>query len=139
MCESGRPVEQEADVVACGCEDGVDAVAFAMGEVVSAHAVLVLDVTDDRFDGGTALHLLFDCGRHTAFLALGKDAEGVGVGSVVASVSGIGEDLFDLIANEVFYAGDYVFQGVAIIRVSGKGHGMDGELAAFGTVERGGE
>jgi hypothetical protein len=55
---------------------------------------------------GSALHLLFECGRHAAFLALGEDAEPVGVGGVVAAVSSIGQNLLDLIADQLLHAGD---------------------------------
>ena len=79
---------------------------------------LVLDVTDDGFAGSTALHLLFECGRYTALLALGEDAEPVGVRCVVALVSHIGQNLFDLIADLRFYVGDDVLKGVTIIGVT---------------------
>jgi len=41
-----QPGEEKAEVVACGGENGVDGVALLMGEDVSAHAALVLDVID---------------------------------------------------------------------------------------------
>ena len=58
--EKPQPVEEEAEVVAGGSKDGVDGVAAAEGEIVAIHAVLVLDVADDRLDGGPASHLAFD-------------------------------------------------------------------------------
>jgi hypothetical protein len=42
------------EVVADGGEDGIDTVAIAALEVVAAHAVLALDVADDRLDGDAA-------------------------------------------------------------------------------------
>ena len=43
--------KRPAEVVADGGENGVDGVAAGMGEVVSAHAVLVFGMADDGFDG----------------------------------------------------------------------------------------
>ena len=51
------------------CEDSVDGIALGACEIVAVHAVAVLDVADDRFDGGTPLHLAFDGGRHAALRA----------------------------------------------------------------------
>lgn len=45
-----QPPEQEAEVVAGGGEDGIDGIALAVPEIVPAHAVLGLHVTDDRLD-----------------------------------------------------------------------------------------
>ena len=64
-----QPVEEEAEVVSGGGEDGVDGVALGTGEVVAVHAVAVLDVADDGLDGGAAAHLALDSGRHAALLA----------------------------------------------------------------------
>jgi hypothetical protein len=49
-----KPLEpaQQAEVVAGGGEHGVDAVAVAALEVIAAHAVLGLDVPNDRLDCG---------------------------------------------------------------------------------------
>lgn len=69
MQEKLRPVEQEAEVVAHGGEDSIDGIAFAVGEIVAIHAMLVLDVADDRLDGGPALHLSLDGGSDAALLA----------------------------------------------------------------------
>jgi hypothetical protein len=55
-----QPVEQEAEVVADGGEYGVDGVASAMGKVIAAHAVLGLEMTDHRFDGGASFHVALD-------------------------------------------------------------------------------
>jgi hypothetical protein len=42
-----QPCEEAAKVVAGGGEHGVDGVAAGMGEVISAHAVVLLEVADD--------------------------------------------------------------------------------------------
>lgn len=50
--QKAEPPDEESEVVAgCG-QHGVDGVACAMGEMASAHAVLGLEMADDRFDGG---------------------------------------------------------------------------------------
>ena len=101
--------------------------------------MLVFDLADDGFDGGAALHQFFDGERYATFLTLCIDAEPVGIGGVVTFVSGIGQYLFDLIANQFFHAGDDVLESVTVARVAGKGRGMDGELSTFRTVQCGGE
>ena len=48
------PEEQEPEVVArCG-EDRVCDVAVVPGEMIATHAILVLAMTDDAFDSGSA-------------------------------------------------------------------------------------
>ena len=37
-----------AEVVARGCEHGIDSVATCVGEVIAAHAVVFLEVADDN-------------------------------------------------------------------------------------------
>ena len=41
-----------AEVVSGGGEDGVDGIAVAVGEIVAADAVLILDVADDCLEQG---------------------------------------------------------------------------------------
>ena len=50
-----QPAEQQAEVVAGSGEDGVDAVALGPLEIVAAHAVLGLEMADDRLDSSAAL------------------------------------------------------------------------------------
>ena len=50
-----QPVEQEAEVVTCGSEDGVDGIARGVGKMVAAHAMFILDVANDGFNAGTAI------------------------------------------------------------------------------------
>ena len=90
-----QPVEQETEVVACCGEDGVDGVAGFACEIISIHAVLVLDVTDEGLKCCTALHQLFEAVCDTAFLALGEDAELVSSGCIVAAVASVSENAFD--------------------------------------------
>src|SRR3546814_16792138 len=46
--ECFQPADEEAEVVAGGGEDGVGVVAVAALEIVALHAVIGLDVADDR-------------------------------------------------------------------------------------------
>lgn len=42
------------EIVSTGCKHGIDPVAVQAFEKVSAHAVMLLGMRKDRFDGGTA-------------------------------------------------------------------------------------
>lgn len=64
--------------------------------VVSVHAVFMPDTADDRFDYRSSSHFALDGVCDTAFLASSEEAEIVTFGGIVSSVSGIGEDTFDL-------------------------------------------
>lgn len=46
-----QPPDQEAEVAAGGSKDSVDGVALAVPAIVSAHAVLGLEMPDDGLDG----------------------------------------------------------------------------------------
>lgn len=126
-----------------GCEDGVDSVAVAALEVVAVHAVLGLEVVDDRLDGGAALHLAFDRGGGSADLAGDPDAKAVGM--VVAAIALVNVDALGLDADEVGEIGDDRPQGVAIprvkpegrLRIAVEGLGVEHELAALGGGDRG--
>lgn len=48
----GQPADEKVEVVASGGKDGIDAVAVAALDVVAAHAVLGLDVADNRLAAG---------------------------------------------------------------------------------------
>jgi hypothetical protein len=52
-------LDEAAEVVAGGGEDGVVEVAIAVGVIVAAHSVLVLEMADDWLDGRAATHLSF--------------------------------------------------------------------------------
>ena len=58
--QNPEPLDEAAEVVAGGGEDGVVEVAIAVGEIVAAHSVLVLEMADDWLDGRAATHLSFD-------------------------------------------------------------------------------
>ena len=58
--QESQPLEQAAEVVAGGGEDGVGGVAVGSGKIVSAHAVFGLGVADDRFDRRAAAEFAFN-------------------------------------------------------------------------------
>lgn len=66
--QNSEPLDEATEVVADGGEDRVFDIAVAVGEIVATHPVLVLEVANDRLDGGAAAHLPFDCRRDAAFL-----------------------------------------------------------------------
>lgn len=99
-CEQQKPepFEQEAEVVAGRGENGIDGVAGAVGEIVSLHAMIGFEMSDDGFDGRSPPHLAFDLGRHAAFLARGEDPELVIGGRIVAAISLVGDEALDGVA-----------------------------------------
>ena len=99
-------------------------------EVVAAHAMLGLEMADNRLDGGAPSHLSFDLRGDTALLAGGEDLELVFGGRVVAAIAGIGEDTFDDVADEHFDPRDDLGERVAIVRIARQRCDMSDELAA---------
>ena len=77
--ELGQPAQEQAEVVAGSGEHGVDAIALGALEIVTAHAVLGLEMADDRLDGGSAAHLAPDRGSDPADLPGDPDPELVGM------------------------------------------------------------
>jgi len=73
-----------------------------MREMIAAHAVLSLEMADDRFDSGTPSHLPFDAWRDAALLTRDEDLELVFGRRVVAVISGIGEDATGMILASVW-------------------------------------
>ena len=64
-----QPSEDEAEVVAGGAHDGVDLVAGAAFEEVSAQAAVGFAIADHRLDGRSSPQLLFDLAVYAALLA----------------------------------------------------------------------
>jgi hypothetical protein len=62
-------------------------------------------MTDDRLDGRPMLEVALDLGRQASFLASGVDVELVLGRSIVAAVSGIGNNAIEHIADEPTIAG----------------------------------
>ena len=81
---------EQAEVVAGGGENGVDAVAVAALEMVATHSVVVLEMADHRLDGGTTPHLAADGFGDAANLAADPDLEPVGI--VVAAIALVAVD-----------------------------------------------
>ena len=62
-----------------------------MGKVISAHAVVFLEVADDGLDGGSSFEFALDLRRDAALLAARVDLELVIGWGVVAAIAGIGD------------------------------------------------
>ena len=58
--ELPEPVQEEREVVSGGGQHGVDGVAVFAGEIVAVHAVLGLEMADDRLDGRAPPHVALD-------------------------------------------------------------------------------
>jgi hypothetical protein len=71
--ESGQqelqPSKQEMEVITGRGEHGVNGIASTVRQMIAAHAVLGLEMTDHGFDGGAPSELAFDLGRGPALLA----------------------------------------------------------------------
>src|SRR5256886_17492323 len=88
-----EPAQEQAEVVAGSGEHGVDAIAIAAGEIVAAHAVILLEVADDGFDGGAPAHLSAAGLGATPDLAADPELEPVRL--VVASLALVAVDAAD--------------------------------------------
>jgi len=96
-------------------------------------------MADDRFDSSPALHLAFDGRCDTAFLACGEDLELVLEAGIVALISGICQNALENCAGELLDVGQDSLKRVAVIRLTRKRPGMNGELAALAPVHGGGD
>ena len=135
--KDGEPSEEKAEVESGGGEDGVDAIAVLAREIVAAHPVLGLDVTDDRLDRGASSHLAFDGGGGSSDLAGDKDAEAVRV--VVAAIAFIDVDAPNLEARVLLDVGDSGPERMAVEGIAVKRLGVQDELTAFGLGDGGGD
>ncbi|KRR01952.1 hypothetical protein CQ10_41300 [Bradyrhizobium valentinum] len=95
---------EQAEVVAGGGENGVDAVAVAALEMVATHSVVVLEMADHRLDSGTTPHLAVDGFGDAANLAADPDLEPVGI--VVAAIALVALDAARCDTCELFEIGD---------------------------------
>ena len=96
--------------------------------MVAAHAVLGLQVADDRFNGGAALHLAADRGGDPASLAGDPNPELPRV--VMAAIALVDMDAAGLDPGQLLQFGDDRPQGVAVERVAMQRLGVQHELAA---------
>lgn len=130
-----EPAQEQTEVVAGSGEHGVDPIAVAAFEVIAAHPVLGLDMSNDRFDGGAAAHLAADRGGDAAHLAADPDTELLGV--VMAAIAFVDMDAAGLNPGQRFQLGDNRSQGVAIKGVAVQRLGVQHKLTALGPGGRG--
>lgn len=109
--------------VSGGGEDGVGVIAVASLEIVAVHAVLGLDMADDGFDGGAALHLAFDGRGCAAHLAGDPDPEFVRM--VVAAIAAVDMAAFDLDTSHLLDAGEGGVECMAVERVAMQRPGVE--------------
>src|SRR5215831_8995459 len=107
-----------------------------MGKVISAHAVVYLEVADDGLDGGSSFEFALDLRRETALLAARVDLELVIGWGVVAAIAGIGDAAIEDVADERLHLRNDRAERVPVI---GKCCGMGDELPAGGMFHRGGD
>ena len=87
-----------------------------MGEIIAAHAMVVLEMANDRLASGASLEVAFDLLGDPALLACGIDLELVIRRGVVAAIAGIGDDAVEHIADERLDRRDDLGQSVAVVR-----------------------
>ncbi len=114
-----EPEEQESEILPGGGQDGVDGVALAVCEVVSAHSMLGFEVSDDRLDGGAASELSFDLIGDASLLAAVEGLQAVFVGGVVAVIAGVGDDALKVDADLLFELRQDGGQGVTVVGSAG--------------------
>src|SRR5688572_10928609 len=134
-----EPSDEAAEVVAGGGEDGVGGVALAEPEIVAAHAVLGLEMADDRLYGRPAAQFALDPGRYPSLLAGEEDPELVIGRGIVAAVSLVGEEARNDVADQRLHVRDHGGQRVTVIGIAGQRLHMSDELAAPGVADRGGD
>jgi len=66
--QQAEPANEASEVIADGGKDGIGGIALAVPEVIPAHAMLGLEVADDRLDSGTPSQLALDLRRHPPLL-----------------------------------------------------------------------
>ena len=110
-----------------------------MGEVISAHAVVLLEMADDGLDGGPPFEFAFDLRRDAALLAARVDLELVIRWGVVAAIAGIGDAAIEDVADERLHLRNDRAQRVPVIGIAGQCCGMGDKLPADGMFHRGGD
>ena len=125
-----EPGQEASEVVAGSGEDGVDGITGAVGEVIAAHAMLGLQVSDDGLDRGAPPHPAFDLRRHAPFLSGGVDADIVRRRRAMSAIAGIGDDAHHLCAGRRLDGGDHGCERMAVVRIARQRLGVENELAA---------
>ena len=105
-----------------------------MGKVISAHAVVFLEVADDGLDGGPPFEFALDLRRDAALLAAGVDLELVIGWGVVAAIAGIGDAAIEDVADERLHLRNDRGERVPVIGIAGQCCGMGDELPAGGML-----
>ena len=98
-----QPPEQEAEVVSDGSEHGVDGIAARMGEIIAAHAVILLEVPDDGLNGRAPSHVTFDL-RGDAALP-GNPYDGHTLATVIPAMQAILGNTLDRVIADAGYRG----------------------------------
>ncbi len=104
---------------------------------VSVQMAIGFTVADHRLYCRAAPEFLLDLTKDAAFLPGLEDPEGLGRG--VAPVALVDIDPLDLAPRERLGFFQHLFQGVAVIGISGERFGVEDELAALGPFVGGGE
>src|SRR6516165_7148353 len=110
-----------------------------MGEIVAAHAVIVLEMPDHGLDGRTTLELAFDLLIDPSPLTGGVDPEPVFRRGIVTAITGVGDDALEHIAEERLCVGNDLGECVPIVRVAWERGDMGDELAAGGMFDGSGD
>ena len=116
---SPQPVEDEAEVVAGGGENGIGVVAGSFLEVIAVEVAVGLEVSDDRFDGRTPAQLLLDDTVNATFLSRSVDPERLG--RVVTAVALVDLGALDLGAGQRLSLFDHGRQRGTIPRAKPEG------------------
>ena len=95
-------------------------------------------MADDGLDGRGTAHLAFDLGRYPTLLLGQVDFELVIGRRIVTSVTGIGMEPFDRIADELLDRRDDTRQRMSIIRTARQRLHVGDELPALAVLEGGG-
>ena len=136
--QNPEPADETAEVVAGGGKDGVIGVAAPEPEIVAAHAVLGLEMTDDGLNGGPAAQFALDLRRHPSLLAGEEDPELVIGRRIVAAIALVGEDARDGAADQRLHVRNHRCQRVAVIWIARQRFHVGDELAALAVLEGGG-
>ena len=131
-----QPFEQAPEVVTGGGDDDVGRVAGGIGEVVSAHAVIGLQMPDDRLDGGTASQFAFDLFGDAPSLARDEHPELVRFRRIVTAIAAISDDALDRGADLSLHLWDHNGQRVTVIGRARQRLHMRHELTALRGVQR---
>src|SRR5262245_65146526 len=102
--------------------------------MVATHPMIVLEMADHGFDGGTTAHLAADGLGNTPDLAADPDLEPIRI--VVAAIALVAMDATDRDTCEPFEIGDDRTESMAVVRVAVQSLGVQHELPALGGGDR---